>query len=75
MALARKRPSWSLTVSFGHQIMVRRLQLGVRCRQEALGDHRTVAFGFGGKAASVMVPRKRSIASLSARSSFASGGT
>jgi hypothetical protein len=35
----------------------------------------TALFGFGGNAASVIVPRRRSIASLSARSSFSSGGT
>ena len=35
----------------------------------------TAAFGFGGKAASLIVPRRRSSASLSARSSFSSGGT
>jgi hypothetical protein len=34
----------------------------------------TAAFELGGKAGSVIVPRKRSIASLSARSSFSSGG-
>ena len=35
----------------------------------------TAAFGLGGNAASVIVPRRRSSASLSARSSFSSGGT
>ena len=35
----------------------------------------TAAFGFGGKAASVIVPRRRSSAILSALSSFSSGGT
>jgi hypothetical protein len=35
----------------------------------------TAAFGFGGNAASVVVPCRRSSASLSARSSFSSGGT
>ena len=35
----------------------------------------TAAFGSGGNAASVIVPRRRSKASLSARSSFSSVGT
>ena len=35
----------------------------------------TAAFGLGGYAASVIVPRRRSNASFSARSSFLSGGT
>jgi hypothetical protein len=43
--------------------------------KKRLLNQRTAAFGFGGKAASVMVPRRRSSASLSARSSFSSGGT
>jgi hypothetical protein len=35
----------------------------------------TAAFGFGGKAASLVAPRRRSSAILSALSSFSSGGT
>ena len=51
------------------------------CRGRALTGVRlartqgTAAFGFGGNAASVVVPCRRSSASLSARSSFSSGGT
>jgi hypothetical protein len=49
--------------------------MGLMRAQGALVDQRTAAFGFGEKAASVMVPRRRPSASLSARSSFSSGGT
>ena len=43
--------------------------------QESAAQLGTAAFGFGGKAASVIAPRNRSSASLSALSSFSSGGT
>ena len=45
--------------------------------ERVLNDPRqgTAALGLGGNAASVIVPRRRSSASLSARSSFSSGGT
>ena len=49
----------------------RRALIGVRLAR----TQGTAAFGFGGNAASVVVPCRRSSASLSARSSFSSGGT